>query len=274
MSEARQPNRGLDEWANTLVALGKPIEHTDQLAAQLRSDKAATVAMLTKLELPRFRSTTRTTPAFLAEPTAAFTGLKTAIFYASVDSTHDTTLRRQRMFGLDQAGTTEFVQKVAATSNGYDRIVLMESAPMQFGCNITVGPDDIVNTVYAELVDGTHSDLVGGKTPTMIGQRVTDGGARHGFFEYKRFSPESTYATANHTEEDIRRALFGAIMSIPNHVDQDEAEQYDPAFRNRALHFHPGYYELALVQAQPEAPLSPIFIEYSDQPAFVFNHYF
>jgi hypothetical protein len=146
----------------------------------------------------------------------------------------------------------------------------MESAPMQYGGNIVVGRGG-VNSVYAELAEGTHSELVGGKTPILKIRRNLE----RGRFEFTPFSPNNvpgtedyiSYATETNSEEDIRRALFGAVLAIP----REEHEDNGPGFELRGAHFTPGYYEFALIEKQPNAPLSPVFIDYSDEKPFVFN---
>jgi hypothetical protein len=87
MAETPTINHGLDEWADQIAALGgQPDRSLSELPARLRGDKAKTIAMLSKLKLPRFISQECSTAHFLAEPDVAFRGLKTAIFYASINA--------------------------------------------------------------------------------------------------------------------------------------------------------------------------------------------
>jgi hypothetical protein len=218
---------------------------------------------MAELKLPVFTSTECTTAEFLADPEIAFNRLGTSIYYVSLGSSEDRPdLPRQRTFGLGREGIVDFVdQTTYAKGLEYDKLILMETAKLLYGGNIVVDTGAKA-TIYGELTDGTHSDLVGGKSPIVTLRR----NPFNQRFEYQPFT-EAGYASPDFDEEAIRRGFYRAAMSIPHQTTDD----HGIGFENRSLRFHPGYYEFALVQKRTGGPLEPVFIDYSDERPFLFD---
>jgi hypothetical protein len=252
---------GLDSWAAKIAnSPDIALELRTELAASLRGDKSATLAMLTKLTLPCFAMVETDTDAFLADPAAALFPLRTPTLYASLYSSADKHLERVRDFGFDAAGATAFIERTANQDSRYDRLILMESARMQYGGNIVVGTG-ADNSIYSEVAFGMHSQLVAGALPFVTVRRDP----LKGRFVFSDLPPKFRHNSFDET--DIRTGIHRAIMAIPN----EQREDHGAEFESRGRHFHPGYYEFGLVQLRENGPLSPIFIEYSKEKPFVFD---
>jgi hypothetical protein len=266
-------NRSLGEWAEQLGDAGYA-----ELAAQLHEDKAETIRKLGELGLPHFQSIAITTDAFLQDPDTHFDQLDTPTYYVSVNPT-DPRQQRIRAFGMGRDGTHRFVQSVVNEHGAkYGSLILMETAKILYGGNITVSSAD-GNPVFAELVRGTHADLVGGQQPTLLtlGRNTLTGNFHFDRLHPRRYDMPHRKVRPRHDEQVIRRALFSALMEIPH----EAADKHAPGFGLRGTRFRQGYYEVALVQLRQysrlarlfrrdrHGPLVPIFIDTSDQPAFL-----
>lgn len=168
---------------------------------------------------------------------------------------------------MDRDGTRTFVQNVAAQyGRGYNTLLLMETAKIYYGGNIVVGDSD-KNPIYAEVVQGTHADLVGAQQP-IVQKLHRD--TLSGFLRFDTFAPRSyddpdTKIELSESEQvDVRRGIFGALTSIPHTT----SENHSPGFELRDVQFRPGYYEFVLVKMRENGALTPIFIDCSDRPPF------
>jgi hypothetical protein len=236
-------NHGLEEWAERLRDLpgGAPMADT------FSENKVATYARLDQLGLPHFLSTTASTDEFLADPDKFLAVLRTPRFYVSVNPS-DPDLRRHRTFGLDAGGTLDFVCNVRrGYGEQYDSLMLAESATLYYGGNIVISPDK-ANTIYAEMVEGTHSDLVGSHKNVAFAMRR---------------DPQTNKFEYSYEDIELRRAMFATVLKIPHEIAEDHGQGFDA----RGWRFHPGYYEFALTKTE-SGLLTPLFLDYSDKPVF------
>ncbi|HSW80411.1 MAG TPA: hypothetical protein VLG47_06550 [Candidatus Saccharimonadales bacterium] len=148
MAEVSTINRGLGEWVHGLRQEG-----LSKAAALLDENKAETTRALIEMGLPHFRSVSCSTAEFLHDPDTYLEGLTTPTFYASINSS-DPNRHRLRQFGMDRAGTVEFVDTVVRDhGTQYESLLLMETGPILYGANIVISrnyPSDIFPKSYKE----------------------------------------------------------------------------------------------------------------------------
>jgi hypothetical protein len=251
---------------NVSATIEATLQRLPDVIEALREDKAATARTLEALGLPHFQAATGSTADFLQNPVSFFNQLATPAYYVSVNSA-DPKEQRQRQAGLDQTAAREFVQAVVDKhGDTYDTVVLMETAEILYGGNIAVSGDE-QNSITAELVQGTHSDLVGGLQPIVM---TLNRDPERGLFRFERLHPYRyddplQKVELHHEEEAIRRVLYAALKCIRHTTD----EEHGQGFELRGAEFEKGYYEVAIIQLRQNGPLVPMFIEVSKQPPFM-----
>jgi hypothetical protein len=239
-------NRGLQEWAERL----RFFPGGAAVAATFSEDKISTYAKLEGLGLPHYKSVVSSTEDFLIDPDQFLLSLRTPAYYISVNPA-DRSLQRHRTYGLDAAKVVQFVNSIVEKEGDrYNSLMLAETSPLYYGGNIIVNPD-ATNSVYAEMVQGTHSDLVGSHTAIDYKMQRNQ---HTGRFEYSFDDPL------------LRQAMYRTLLKVPHEIAEDHGQGFD----SRGWKFHLGYYEFALTKMGSDT-LQPVFLDYSDKPVFLVN---
>ncbi len=260
-----------------LPELQTTLERLPQIREQLLEDKIATLRTLKSLRVPHFSWRVCSTDEFRHHPDNFYSQIPSSTYYLTVFPADRSLPRDKRIAGKDEAETTAFFESVVAGQEGYGRVLLMETAKMQYGFNISVGDGDD-SPVLVEIVKGTHSDLVGMQQPIVMNLRRDP---QRRLFRFTTFKPEIHYTDEDYekgrvppkntrqrvelTEAEqlsVRCGILLALESIP-HFTPGALEYSSNLSSLRDAIFHPGYYEGALLEGY-----QPVFIEYSDQPPF------
>ena len=271
MSEMPKVNTGLSTWKHEIVrrqhaplAPHLPDTVYKSVVSQLAENKDQVANRLAELRLPHFKLVTAHPHAFLSDPDAYFSQLSSSTYYASLEAVGKN-LDRVRKYGFSKEDALAYIQQQVDTlGSDYNRLILMETATLLYGGNLAIS-EDTSNPVYGELVQGTHSNLVGGLVPILL---TVERDAVSGRLIFERPSQKSEELwPARHEEDIVRAGMYAALMCVPHrNADPDEN---GPGFGGRNRQFRPGYYEFALTGRPDLTHLSPVFIDQSNEPAFL-----
>jgi len=256
-------NRGLSQWAKVLTESG----FEDQ-ALHLSEDKQASINRLRKLNLPHFDYKSGSTSDFIANPNSFFSELNSREFYVTLipDDQHE---ERPRRVCPGREAVLDYVTGFTENRDSnikYENMILMETARMHYGANIVVdgGPG---NPIYAELVKGTHSDLVGDHAPIALTMhRSIETGSLIRFVRRDVTDDLGEKVVFDHDEEIVRHAMFSALMLLPHTAVE---EYHSPDYALSETLFEPGYFELGIIDSNDNSRLDVRFIDCSVDPIFI-----
>jgi hypothetical protein len=244
MSERPTLGTSMTEWAVKLQEHGLV-----DIAKQIDDDKITSLAKLDELGLPHVQTEIIGVLDFQADPARAFELIDLAKYMVILASKPDKAKAQQRFraVGLAKEEIEDFVRTTLKEEDyaNYD-LLLQDLFPQFYGGNIVCSTN---GNVFAEIVEGPigHNDLVTSrKNPEFTVRRDLHTGRFLYSFE----------------DEDLRRGIWRTLTAIPHEVEQEE-------FGARRMEFRPGYYEFYLTRETEDGGLRPIFMDYSDQPAFI-----
>lgn len=233
----------MTEWTTRLREAG-----LYEVAGQVDDDKLKTIQRLQELQLPTALTRVVNVAEFLRDQESHFKVVERPSYFA-VLAPNDVNKKRYRISGAAKEDIRPFIEETLDASIFPEySLILQEKLNYYYGGNIVCDTDD---SVYAEMIEGSlgHNRLVSGvETPEFRASR-------------DMFSGKFSYSFE---DEDVRLALWKTISAIPKTYN----EHHSPEYAARGLKFLPGYYEFYLTRRPETSPHEPIFIDYSDQPAF------
>jgi hypothetical protein len=209
-----------------------------QLGARLNLDRLEGFNALERLSLPRYKQATLPLPDFLKHPDEHFDNIGSEKFWINLPPKRQE-LQRYRQINLERAGIIEFINEHVPDASHFEyNIHLSEYFDNIFSGNIVINS---AGDVVGEMVTGVQSPLATGeKTPEFTMKRDP-------FTKIFKYSFE---------EESLRRAMWKTMLAIPHDGE------------GRELECTPGYYEFVLIKRDEQAPLEPIFLDYSNSPIY------
>jgi hypothetical protein len=223
----------MQDWAMAARRHGDP-----QLGARLNLDRLEGFKALERLNLPRYKQMTLPLSDFLEDPEGYIDSIGSERFYINLPPKQQD-LQRYRQIDLERAEVMEFIDKHVPQANHPHYIIhVSEYFENIFSGNIVINP---AGDVVGEMVTGVQSPLATGeKTPEFTMKRDP-------FTKIFKYSFE---------EESLRRAMWRTMLAIPHDGE------------GRELESTPGYYEFVLIKRDEQAPLEPIFLDYSNSPIY------
>jgi hypothetical protein len=250
MAQESSPNlvgRSMTEWSVALHELTaqdvggaidqKELARLQALGDEIDQEKISSLQALENLGLPRYRQLIVPMDDFLAEPDSHFNQFDLDTYF-TILAPSTTSLPRPRKQFINEEITPE-------NRRNYS-VILQEAFPQRYGGNIVCNDD---GSVLLEMLEGDfgHNRLIGGELAAFTAKR----------------NPFSGRFSYSFEDEALRQATWAVINCIPRDPSDMHANDYVAR-----TNFHPGYYEFLLVQRTDQAPLEPIFIDYSNKPAF------
>jgi hypothetical protein len=234
MSEklASSVGSNLNQWANALR------DTSPEIARVFGENRKNGFEALDSLDLPRYKRVQIGLTDFFANPQGAFDELGSTEFYVVAQPKSDSAGRISKS-GLSAENVLNFLNHHIGHENveDYD-LTLQEYFQNLYGGNIIINSN---GQIYAEFKRGKQGPISKGtSTPEFFISRDQ-------YVGLFRYSFEDT---------ELREAMYRTIRSIPHYGS------------GRTTHYHPGYYEFALVERTSDAIMTPIFFDYREGKLF------
>jgi hypothetical protein len=239
--EVEKVDGSINDWAVAIRSMGA--ENLAFLFEESVSTKLAGQKTLKELNLPHLRRLEIPLTSFLQNPERYFRRLKVSRYFASLIGGS----KRVRALDLNESQVGDFIaQNVGTDKTESLKLLLSGYFENLYGGNIVIGAG---GNVYVEVAEGTHGDLVTGrKTPTIFG-------IKDPYLKTLGFYKDSGKKEIL-DDSELEQTLFCALRFIPK----------DNLLADGKMGFHPGYYEFIITK--DETGLSPIFIDYRDDPKY------
>ncbi len=228
MSELLNVSAGanLNQWAGAL-AISHPAA-----SRSLGENRLSGLEALDSLGLPHSNRCVSALTDFLNQPDYYFGKMTSEQFYIIAQPVNNSAGRISKS-GLDREQTVAFLkQQIQPESQSQYGLILQEYFKNIYGGSIVINSN---GRIHGEFKKGKQGPIAKGTaTPDYFVTRDP----YHGLFRYSFEDPE------------LRTAVYRAIQHIPHYGS------------GRDTTYHPGYYELALIEKYNDAPLSTIFFDY------------